>query len=111
MASDQSKTPEPQSPKPPAASTLPRGLDPLLRWMLERGMAVDRQSYLEEAFCSDGVPDPLPAELEQQIPWQIRRLPPGKQLRLSDMLSQREADEFTEAMGFATSPTPSSPQS
>jgi hypothetical protein len=45
--------------------------NPLLDWMKAHGLPLTRQVYLELNY-PDGVPDPLPAEVEAEIPGELR---------------------------------------
>ena len=49
------------------ASTPPGGSNHLLEYMKAHGLPLTRENYLDRNF-PDGVPDPMPAELEMEIP-------------------------------------------
>jgi hypothetical protein len=72
MAKKRSPKPSPESSEPPVTSTFPHGsADPLVQWMLKLGEPVTRENYLALNF-PEGVPDPLPAELEASLPWELQ---------------------------------------
>ena len=48
-----------------------RVADPLLDYMKRHGLPITRESYLALDY-PDGPPDPLPAELEQGLPPEVR---------------------------------------
>ncbi len=48
----------------------PRGADPVLDHMRDRGMPLTRRAYLFS--YPDGVPDPLPAEIAASVPRELR---------------------------------------
>ena len=50
------------------------GSSPVLNCMKAHGMPLTRRAYLEFNY-PDGVPDPLPAELEAEIPRELREVP------------------------------------
>lgn len=61
-----------EAPSPPASQ--PReGSSPTLDYMRAKGIPITRKNFLELNF-PDGVPDPMPAELEQEFPEEVRRL-------------------------------------
>ena len=62
---------ETRSPNSPGGSTRQTGLDPLLEHMKARGIPLTRKHYLELAY-PDGVPEPFPAELESELPPELR---------------------------------------
>lgn len=69
--------PAPASSQPATvtASTPPPGSaqgDDLTRWMQERGIPLTRENYLEIAYFGEA-PDPLPAELEAELPEMFRQ--------------------------------------
>ena len=49
-----------------------RQFDAVLDHLMSRGIPVTRERYLELNF-PDGVPDPMPGELEAGLPWPLRR--------------------------------------
>lgn len=46
--------------------------DPVLNHMVRRGLPLTREVYLELAF-PDGAPDPMPPELEGELPEEFQR--------------------------------------
>ncbi len=65
---------EPRRVRPKTVSTLAfpsAAEDPLLERMKERGLPLTREMWLELNY-PDGVPDPLPGELEAAIPDELR---------------------------------------
>ncbi len=54
-----------------AESSTRLGQDPLLASIKRRQIPLTRANYLAEAY-PDGVPNPLPAELEAELPEQFR---------------------------------------
>jgi hypothetical protein len=58
-------------------STTGKSSSPLLETMKANGIPLTRENYLNLAY-PDGVPDPMPAELEGEIPLDLRTaIPPA----------------------------------
>jgi len=58
--------------EPPPEASLPlSGPDPMVEWMQSMGIPITRSRYLSLSY-PDGVPDPMPAELEAELPDEIR---------------------------------------
>lgn len=62
---------------------------PLIEMMLHHGIPVTRESYLSLNF-PDGVPDPLPAEEEEQLPEPLQLNPEAKDRPVPSSSSQAE---------------------
>jgi len=78
-----------------------RGTDSILDLLLERG-PVTRQSYLAYNF-PDGVPDPMPGELEANLPRPLQNHAAPTRSRLPDAPTRQNfhsQDEFEEALGY-----------
>jgi hypothetical protein len=72
---------------------------PLIEMMLRHGIPVTRASYLELNF-PEGVPDPLPAEEEAELPEPLQ-LNPEASARLElpyQTVAEREAELMTEIL-------------
>jgi hypothetical protein len=45
--------------------------DMVLRWMIEKGVPLTRENYLDIAYLG-APPDEIGGEIEAEIPWEIR---------------------------------------
>lgn len=72
MALERSQRPSRAQSKQPAVSADQIGQSPLLQEMQRLGIPLTRENYLDAAYLGDA-PEPLPAELEQQLPRALQR--------------------------------------
>jgi hypothetical protein len=61
-----------EDPSPPASWPY-GGSSPTLDYMRANGIPITRKNFLELNF-SDGIPDPMPAGLEQEFPPEVRKM-------------------------------------
>jgi hypothetical protein len=57
---------------PPAVSSGQTGQDQLLQEMQRLGIPLTRENYLDAAYLGEA-PEPLPAELEEQLPRELQK--------------------------------------